>query len=350
MIRSPHSAISLDKMALAFEKDISAEFTIKALLAAWPPDELKPVMTYLHDNLHGILTDRPAELEDHIGRLQPLIDQAKADYLAAGHAMLNPKTGAVITNPASIQTYLKNWVNKSIRAIFNYDNDNQSFISKDSGRLAYRHARHLKVDSCPYCNANFTFTIKNKRMKCRPQFDHFLNKGRHPYLALSFFNLIPSCALCNSGALKGSKPFSITTHVHPFLNDMEGLYNFRADVDAVDFLVNGDDFTLVLKPCKGISSAQYKKAQQNIKAFGLDDRYSYHKDIASDVIKKAYFYNKSTVEALFTSFQIGNENIFKSESEIKELILGNYMHPDNFHKRILSKLTKDIAEEFGLTI
>ena len=350
MIKSPHTAANLDKMAIALEKELNANFNIKNDLNAWPNDELKPVMDYLHNNLHEILTDRPDLLENHIANIQPLMDQAKLDYVAAGHPMTNPRTGLPVATPVQQTNFLKNWANTAIKGIFNYDNDSQSFTNKDNGLLAYNHAQRLQVNSCPYCNANFTFTIKTKRMKCRPQFDHFLNKSRYPYLALSFYNLIPSCALCNSGALKGSKPFSLKTHLHPFVDDIEGLYNFRTNIDAVDFLVNASKFNLALEVCKGITKIQSSRAAKNIGVFGLDDRYNFHKDIASDVLKKAYVYNNSTIEALFTSFKIGTESIFKTESEVKELILGNYMHPDNFHKRILSKLTKDIAEEFGLTI
>jgi hypothetical protein len=62
---------------------------------------------------------------------------------------------------------------------------------------AYDLAQKLKVNVCSYCNRNYTFTIRNKSSKStRPDFDHFYDKGTHPILALSFYNLIPSCILC----------------------------------------------------------------------------------------------------------------------------------------------------------
>ncbi|OMP80116.1 hypothetical protein [[Flexibacter] sp. ATCC 35208] len=131
---------------------------------------------------------------------------------------------------------------------------------------------------------------------------------------------------------------------------MEGKFQFRTSVNAVDFLVNDQDFTLKLKPCKGIAKETKKKAKANIDAFGLQDRYSHHKDIAADILKKAYTYNNQAVENLYSGLVINGKPIFTSPAEIKELVMGNYLHPDSFHKRILSKLTKDIAEEFGLTL
>lgn len=37
-------------------------------------------------------------------------------------------------------------------------------------------------------------------------------------MSLSFYNLIPSCTICNSSA-KGDALFKFETHIHPYLND-----------------------------------------------------------------------------------------------------------------------------------
>jgi len=105
-----------------------------------------------------------------------------------------------------------------------------------------------------------------------------------------------------------------------------------------------------MQPCKGTTRAERKRAKTSIEVFAINDRYKFHKDYAEEILKKAYFYNKSTIEDLFTSFKIGTKPIFTSVSEIKELVIGNYMHPDHLHKRILSKVAKDISEEFGLVL
>ena len=150
--------------------------------------------------------------------------------------------------------------------------------------------------------------------------------------------------------MKGELPFSCTTHLHPFIDDIKGLYQFRTKVDTVDFLVNDRYFDLKLEPCKGANKNDKKRAKQNITDFALNDRYKFHKDYAGEIITKAYIYNQESLEQLFTSFNINGHSIFKSTVEIKELIIGNYLEEGKLHKRILSKLTKDIAEEFGLII
>jgi len=216
-------------------------------------------------------------------------------------------------------------------------------------RLAYEHAMALGVNTCPYCNAQYTYTIKNSSSKSRPHFDHYILKSKHPYFALSFYNLAPSCYPCNSN-LKGQKVSSVKTHLHPFLDDIEGIYEFRTNIKAVDFLVNNKDFTLELQPCNRLSKNQLKRAKKSLEVFAIQDRYRFHKDCAEEILRKAYFYGDSTLEELFLSYKVKGKSIFRNKNEVKELVIGNSLHKNRYHKRILSKISKDIAEEFGLEL
>lgn len=344
MIKVPYSLTELDLMAKDYYKVIEKEFDIRDQLQKWPNDELKPVMTFLEANLDTVMIGRPDQLEIIMTSLKASIDTAKQLYIT-NHPT---KTDGSATKDSDA----KAWFKAQIFQIFNYDNNSKSFISKNKGKLAYDHAAILNMNTCPYCNANFTFTIKSKKLKSRPQFDHFFNKGRHPYLALSFYNLIPSCALCNSGALKGQKEFTLKKNIHPFLESIENTYEFRTKVDAVDFLVSKKNFTLEMVLCnsKKDTDPDVIKAKGNLEIFALNDRYSYHKDIAESVIRNAHIYCNSTIKDLYETFEIKGKKIFTSEQEIKELVIGNYLDLLNSHKRIHSKLVRDIADEFGLTV
>ncbi len=48
-----------------------------------------------------------------------------------------------------------------------------------------------------------------------PQLDHWLPKSKFPLLQLSFFNLIPSCEICNT-RVKKTREFMKDVHVHPY--------------------------------------------------------------------------------------------------------------------------------------
>jgi hypothetical protein len=69
-----------------------------------------------------------------------------------------------------------------------------------------------------------------------------------------------------------------------------------------------------------------------------------------EIIKKSYFYNNTTIKELLGNYEINGKNLFNSEHEIIEMLLGNFIHENKLHKRILSKLTKDIADEFGIKL
>ncbi|MWB94026.1 hypothetical protein GON26_06605 [Flavobacterium sp. GA093] len=344
MVKVPYSLSELDQMAIAFYKDIVKEFDILKQLTNWKKDEMKPVMDHLASRLGTIICGRPDQLEAEIQLIQSIAYTAKQNYKIKNP--LNSK-GRPITD-----AQLNAWFKGEIFKVFDYDLTVDSFTKKDSGRLAYKLARKLNMNTCPYCNANYTFTIRKKKLKARPQFDHFYNKGRYPYLSLSFYNLIPSCALCNSGALKGQKVFSLAKNIHPYLESIENIYQFRTKIDAVDFLVSSNSFELKMVLCAKMKKSDPLsiKAKGNIEVFALDDRYKYHKDIAESVIKNSYIYSNTAVEDLYKTFEINGKRIFNSELEVKELIVGNYLSSADSHRRIHTKLVKDIAEEFGLVI
>ena len=111
---------------------------------------------------------------------------------------------------------------------------------------AYDLAQKLKVNVCSYCNRNYTFTIRNKSSKStRPDFDHFYDKGTHPILALSFYNLIPSCILCNS-RLKSTAKFSINTHLHPYKDSFNDYAKFKLKIINSMFFYDEKAFELKL--------------------------------------------------------------------------------------------------------
>lgn len=56
-------------------------------------------------------------------------------------------------------------------------------------------SKALKLTVCPYCNRNF-INNRGERESGR-QFDHFYSQDEVPYFALSLYNLVPSCSVCN---------------------------------------------------------------------------------------------------------------------------------------------------------
>lgn len=216
-------------------------------------------------------------------------------------------------------------------------------------------ARRLNIKVCLYCNAQYTLTINQKNKKrALFQFDHFFSKSRYPYLSISFYNLIPSCSLCNGS--KSMKKFNLIDYVHPYHEDFDKLSIFKTDEESViDYVVKGKkDFKnlkLTLQPRDHVTSGsvEEKKVTNHDSAFSLTDIYEHHRDIVSELYTKAYFYNESRKKELLKMplFEGSNEKLF-TEEELGRFLVGNYTLDKDINKRPLAKLCKDIAKDIGL--
>lgn len=96
-----------------------------------------------------------------------------------------------------------------IKSFFNYDKANSKdfipLISKLQPKISNFFEENIEVHTCYYCNIDFINTFKkNNKTKNAFTLDHVLEKADYPYLALSLYNLVPSCYVCNS-KVKDSK-------------------------------------------------------------------------------------------------------------------------------------------------
>lgn len=214
----------------------------------------------------------------------------------------------------------------------------KNFTTKKVEYDAYDLAQSLNVNVCPYCNRNYTFTIKNKHAKStRPDFDHFYDKNTYPILALSFYNLIPSCMLCNS-RLKGRTPFSLATHLHPYQESFNDYVKFKLNIEKSSFYYDEKGFDIELKTSD-------KRAENIKEAFALEVLYKEHKDIVLELIQKAQIYNYSYLDELMQKYE---GTLFKNREDLLSLVTCGYVSDEDLHKRPLSKLIKDISEELNL--
>lgn len=201
---------------------------------------------------------------------------------------------------------------------------------------AYEILKILGVKVCPYCNRQYTFTVrrkdKNYIYKSRPQFDHFFPKYLYPYLSISIFNLVPSCSLCNQG--------KTNTSPHKFLYPYEesfedkGIYFEISNI--VDNLLEQKQIVVQLEP-----KEKHKDViNQYNKSFKTELLYSEHIDYISELLHKQHIFNEDAIESIYTTF----DYMFNSSLKVKQLLLG-YCEPENFNQRPLSKLTKDILQQ-----
>ncbi len=247
----------------------------------------------------------------------------------------------IIRYKASLRTKLEK--------IFDYD----EFVQSYEGWGAYLLTTKLSINSCPYCNRSYIHTHKTeKNGKTRPHLDHFYSKSDYPYLALSIYNLIPSCYICNS-SFKGSTNFYTKKHLHPyeygfgndgvftteFIKDENGLYN----LSLISKETALENFDLKIK----VSDTSPIKFEINnsIETFQIEALYKKHKDYILEIIRKSVLYNADKIKELTNETFKG---LFESKEELIQTLIGNYIQENKLNKRSLSKLTKDIWDEFGL--
>jgi len=201
---------------------------------------------------------------------------------------------------------------------------------------AYWLAKELNVNTCPYCNRQYTFTI-DKQKKIRPQFDHFLSKSKYPHLALSFYNLIPCCPTCNH-----IKSDNANIILYPYT---EGFHDkCRFHVNHMGFILNNDKIAIQLDAMPHCDELFIEKCKNSIETFALKELYEQHSDYIEEMVIKAYSYNDDYYEGIVENFS----KIGKTKSEIHRLIFGNYIDRASNEKRPLSKLTSDLLEQMGI--
>lgn len=153
--------------------------------------------------------------------------------------------------------------------------DYGSFAAKDSKQWnAYALCRESSYRLCPYCQLSLAVTIYRDRKEkaLRPTLDHFYPKHLYPYLALSLFNLVPSCYACNS-SLKGTSDFFRHEHLHPF----EDPETIKYELDFDSYIEHRRSPQTGAPPSVKIATIakghpHLKKAQRSIKTFAIGER------------------------------------------------------------------------------
>jgi hypothetical protein len=161
-----------------------------------------------HRNLDRITSGRPEILAAVILEIENLV----------GHNILSNNLSY---NQASLTSF-----GQIVKSVFGYEN------YRDNGS-ARKNVEQFNLNYCPYCNKQELESIQrtdhlsgNTRIAALHQLDHFYPRARFPYLAVSFFNLIPVCSPCNT-QLKQDKDFNIITHVNPFHKSFNDYFKFK---------------------------------------------------------------------------------------------------------------------------
>jgi hypothetical protein len=192
----------------------------------------------------------------------------------------------------------------------------------------------LGIKVCPYCNRNYIYNVDDT--KRTSEFDHFYPQAHYPFLAMSFYNLIPSCKVCNS--LKNEKDLKINPYDERF--DKQTHVTFSFSPKNINFYHSEKAIK-----SKYIFTQDKESINHDFKTIELFKLYAHHKDIVLELIQKSVMYNESYIDELMKNYE---GILFRNREDLLRLITGGYVSDEDLHKRPLSKLIKDISKELKI--
>lgn len=267
-------------------------------------NEEKRLLTFVRKNLDYILVCPPEKLEKLV----------------------------LITNKYFNCLLKKNKFNSDLFNAFNYEGYRENKLIDL--------ACFLNVKSCPYCNMSYTLFAENgkhyKYMVTKFQFDHFYDKQEYPFLSMSLYNLIPSCAVCNQNKSRTR----LSLRFHPYLYVIHEQFNFKLE-DKLSLLYGAkkDKLNLTLELGR-YANAKKTELDNFDNLFDIKLRYTRHKDIVQEVFDKAYL-ERYYSDSRFFAFM---EDKFKNEY-LRRLMYGSYMDESEIEKRPMSKFIQDIRKQ-----
>lgn len=255
--------------------------------------------------------------------------------------------------------------------LFNYEKLDAGTLENSWGR--HRILRLMGSNVCPYCQRNYISPYEEKEQlktkvkhhyKTTADLDHFIPKSVVPFLALSLYNFIPSCQICNS-RMKLDKPtIDLLTFESIVINPLTESFDdygvkFRLKDKSTTQLLDTknkslEEFKIILDN-KSKDKKIQEKVQNTIDMFKLDKIYeNNHSDYIIDMFEiirnRPDSYLSSIVE-IFTDKKYFDDEKLKKKmlDNLKEIVLEPYKFKVEKGEP-LGKLTKDILEEFGIDI
>ncbi|MHA4987315.1 hypothetical protein [Cetobacterium somerae] len=244
-----------------------------------------------------------------------------------------------------------------------------SYEKLDAG-LGDKWGRHkilflMGINVCPYCQRNYISSyedkVENEEInKTTADLDHFIPKSVVPFLALSLYNFIPSCQICNSRMKLDEPTIDLSNFENIVINPLIESFDdygvkFKLENKSTAKLLDTkkkslEEFKVIIE-----NKSDDQKIQNTIDMFKLDKIYeNNHSDYIIDMFEsirnRPDSYLSSIVEIFMDKKYFDDEKLKKEMLDnLKEIVLEPYKFKVK-NGEPLGKLTKDILEEFGIDI
>lgn len=289
---------------------------------------LEGMQSFIYERIDKIKTIKKVD-NRHIEAFFDIVINDCVDVILIGNpnklVEINDKVNPLIRNSTDLI--------KGIEFVFNYE----TFITHKKRKFdAYRLAELLDISTCVYCNRNYTNTVirSDGEKITRPQFDHFFDKASNPLLAVSFYNLIPSCSICNS-SIKGPTKMNLADFLHPYVDN---------NLDDIIFSYKYSHNTKTGFEIK-IKTPNPSKAKNTVELFAIEPVYNSHTSELRDLIKVKQYFSEKYLSILRSNLL---KDVAVSNDDIYRILFGTEYHSVNFVNRPFSKFKSDILKELGV--
>ena len=209
----------------------------------------------------------------------------------------------------------------------------------------------IGIEICPYCQRNYISSYEeNNDEKTTADLDHFYPKSLYPFLALSLYNFIPSCQICNS-RFKGNK--DTRDSIYPYEEGFDELgVKFKTSKEVISEILGErySDFYVKIDYENLKNKEDGEKVKNSIENLGLDRVYKKsHNQYIQNLLYNIEKYLENYLENCVEMFESNVDKKKQLEEYFKDIV------KEPYRKRIengepLAKLTKDILEEFNIKI
>ena len=209
----------------------------------------------------------------------------------------------------------------------------------------------MEIEVCPYCQRNYISSYEeNNSKKTTADLDHFYPKSLYPFLALSLYNFIPSCQICNS-RFKGNK--DTRDSIYPYEEGFDELgVKFKTSEEVIVKILEErySDFSVKINYENLKDEKNKEKVKKSIKNLRLDKVYEKsHNQYIQNLLYNIEKYPENYLENCGEIFENDDDKKKQLEEYFKDIV------KEPYRKRIengdpLAKLTKDILEEFDIKI
>lgn len=206
------------------------------------------------------------------------------------------------------------------------------------------HAEELRLYTCHYCDTAYINIFKYteekdgvSKTKAQFELDHVIGQQECPLMALSLYNFVPSCSVCNSrikhkkglaSSKKLMKKYSPTSKDFDFERKVDIVLNPKKGA-ATPYMEHRDDYHIVFDCNKD------KDYEGYVGKFLLTERYNCHKVEALRLKDLQLYYPDSHILGIC-------DVVNRTFGEVKEDLFGLGFTKDEH--RLFKKLRKDMLK------